>query len=163
MITLHDALTQYVAVRRALGTQLAEPAHTFRQFVAFVEREGASRITTALALRWAAAPPNVQRATWNRRLSMVRKVAAWLSAFDPATEVPPPRLISARHRRPRPHIYTEAETQRLMAVAATLSAPVTKVSLTATTKSSDQQPQCPFVVLPTLRDNRGANGGLPDD
>jgi integrase len=118
MTTLHEALTQYVTVRRALGTQLAEPANTLRQFVAFVERQGASRITTALALRWATAPPNVQRATWGRRLSMVRKFAAWLSAFDPATEVPPRRLLSARHRRPRPHIYTEAETHSLMAVAA---------------------------------------------
>jgi integrase len=118
MIALHEALTQYVTVRRALGTQLAEPAKTLRQFVTFVEREGASRITTALALRWAAAPPHVQRATWGRRLSMVRKFAAWLSAFDPETEVPPQRLLSARHRRPRPHIYTAAEVQGLMGAAA---------------------------------------------
>jgi len=118
MMALHEALSQYVAVRRALGTQLAEPAKTLRQFVAFVEGAGASRITTALALRWATARPNVQRATWGRRLSMVRKFAAWLSAFDPETEVPPSRLLSARHRRPRPHIYTEAETRSLMAAAA---------------------------------------------
>ena len=118
MTALQDALSQYVAVRRALGTQLAEPANTLRQFVAFLEGEGASRITTVLALRWATARPNVQRATWGRRLSMVRKFAAWLHAIDPDTEVPPPRLLSARHRRPRPHIYTEAETRNLMAAAA---------------------------------------------
>lgn len=117
MMPLDEALSQYVAVRRALGTQLREPAKTLRQFVAFVEGEGASRITTTLALRWATARPNVQRATWGRRLSMVRKFAAWLSAFDPDTEVPPSRLLSARHRRPRPHIYTEAETRSLMAAA----------------------------------------------
>ena len=56
MSTLHDALAQYVTVRRALGTRLAEPAATLSQFVAFLEREGSPRITTALALRWAMAP-----------------------------------------------------------------------------------------------------------
>jgi integrase len=133
MIPLHAALTQYVTVRRALGTQLAEPAHTLRQFVTFMEREGSPRITTALALRWATAPPNVQRATWGRRLSMVRKFAAWLSAFDPETEVPPQRLLSAGHRRARPHIYTEVETQRLMVAAARCRSRTGLRSLTYTT------------------------------
>jgi len=120
MSALREALTQYITVRRALGTRLAEPANTLQQFVSFLEQEGSSHITTALALRWATATahPDVQRATWGRRLSMVRKFAAWLSAFDPQTEVPPRRLLPARHRRARAHIYTEAETQSLMAAAA---------------------------------------------
>jgi integrase len=120
MNTLHDALVQYVAVRRALGTRLAEPAATLGQFVAFLERERSSRITTALALRWAMVPQGVQRATWARRLSMVRQFAAWLSAFDPQTEVPPRRLLPGRRRRNRPHIFTDAEIGRLMAEAARL-------------------------------------------
>lgn len=118
MSALQEALTQYVAVRRALGTRLAEPANTLRQFVMFLEQEGSSHITTALAVRWAATRPDVQRATWGRRLSMVRKFAAWLSASDPQTEVPPRGLLPSRHRRARPHIYTEAETQSLMTAAA---------------------------------------------
>ena len=36
MMALQQALSQYVDVRRALGTQLTEPAKTLRQFVAFV-------------------------------------------------------------------------------------------------------------------------------
>ena len=63
MKTLREALVQYLAVRRALSTQLAEPGGTLGQFVIFLEREGASRITTALALRWAMMPQGVQRAT----------------------------------------------------------------------------------------------------
>jgi integrase len=118
MSTLHDALAQYVLVRRALGTRLAEPAATLRQFVAFLEREGSPRITTALALRWAMAPQGVQRATWARRLSMVRRFATWLSACDPHTEVPPRGLLPGRRRRRRPHIFTDAEIGRLMAEAA---------------------------------------------
>ena len=68
MSALHDALSQYVTVRRALGTRLAEPAGTLDQFVTFLEGEGSSRITTTLALRWAMMPQGVQPATWARRL-----------------------------------------------------------------------------------------------
>jgi hypothetical protein len=63
MSPLHDTLKQYLEIRRALGTKLAEPAKTLTQFVEFLEREESSRITTALALRWAMASQSVQRAT----------------------------------------------------------------------------------------------------
>jgi integrase len=118
MSPLHDALEQYQEIRRALGTKLAEPARTLAQFVEFLEREGSSRITTALALRWAMAPQDVQRATWARRLSMVRGFATWLSTVDPQTEVPPPGALPGRRRRRPPHIFTDAEVRRLMAEAA---------------------------------------------
>jgi integrase len=115
---LREALARYVEVRRALGTKLREPAATLAQFVAFLEREGARHITTALAVQWAMAPQGVQRATWARRLSMVRCFAAWLSAQDPQTEVPPPGALPARRRRRRPYIYSDGEVRRLMAEAA---------------------------------------------
>jgi integrase len=118
MSRLHDALMQYVEIRRAFGTKLTEPASTLAQFVAFLEREGASRITTALALQWAMAPQGVQRATWARRLSMVRGFARWLNALDPQTEVPPPGALPGRRRRRRPYIFTDDEVCRLMAEAA---------------------------------------------
>ncbi len=120
MTTLREALIQYVTVRRALGTRLAEPAETLGQFVSFLERERSSHITTALALQWAMAPQGVQRATWARRLSMVRQFATWLKTFDPETEVPPHRLILGRRRRNKPHIYTNAEIGHLMSEAARL-------------------------------------------
>lgn len=118
MRRLHDALTQYVEVRRALGTKLAEPASTLSQFVAFLECEGATHITVALALQWAMIPQGVQRATWARRLSMVRCFARWLTAVDPQTEVPPPGALPGRRRRRRPYIFTDEEVCRLMAEAA---------------------------------------------
>jgi len=119
-MTLRQALLQYVTIRRALGTKLAEPERTLGQFVSFLEREHSSRIATALALRWAMTPQGVQRATWARRLSMVRKFATWLNAFDSQTEVPPRRLIPGRRRRHRPHIFTDAEIGCLMAQAGRL-------------------------------------------
>ena len=133
MSALRDALPQYVALRRALGTQLQEPARTLGQFVEFVEREGSELITSELALRWAMEPIAVQRATWARRLSMVRRFAAWFNTIDARTEVPPQRLLAARRRRNKPHIFTEREIEQLMAEAARLASPTGLRALTYTT------------------------------
>ena len=123
MTAIRDALTQYIIVRRALGTRLEEPARTLGYFVDFLEHKKATFITTSLALRWACEPKNVQRATWARRLSMVRQFAAWLNVFDPRTEVPPKRLLNARHQRNKPYIYNSQEIQRLMTEASRLPSP----------------------------------------
>ena len=82
MIAMRDALVQYVALRRALGTQLQEPAMTLVHFLEFLEREGAEFITSELALRWAMEPKRVQRATWARRLGMVRRFARFRNSSN---------------------------------------------------------------------------------
>ena len=133
MSALRDALAKYVAIRRALGSQLGEPAVTLGHFVEFLEREGAQFITTELALRWAQQPEGVQRATWARRLSMARRFAAWLSALDPRTEVPPRGILEARRQRNKPHIFSDYEIGRLMAEAARLSSPTGLRALTLVT------------------------------
>ena len=133
MSAMRDALTQYVALRRALGTQLQEPSRTLGHFVEFLEREGSEFITSELALRWAMEPKLAQRATWARRLSMVRRFAAWFSTIEARTEVPPQRLLAARRRRNKPHIFTEREVTLLMAEAARLASPTGLRALTYTT------------------------------
>src|SRR5574340_331237 len=133
MSAIRDALTQYFALRRALGAKLEEPARTLGQFLDFLEREGSEFITSALALRWAVEPKNVQRATWAQRLSMVRQFAAWLSTIDCRTEVPPHRLLTARRRRNNPHIFTEQEIGLLMAEAGRLASSTGLRALTYTT------------------------------
>ena len=120
MKSLQRHLTEYIAARRALGTQLQEPANTLRGFVRFVGRKKARFITIPLALEWAQQSKNVQRATWARNLSMVRQFARWLSVLEPRHQVPPARLLKVRHRRNKPHIYTDDEIIRLMKAAAAL-------------------------------------------
>ncbi len=106
MSALHDALTEYLETRRALGTQLAWPASSLRHFVDFMEAEAADFVTTEIAVRWAVQSVGVQRATHARRLGIVRGFATWLQATDPRTQIPPPRILPARQRRPIPHIYS---------------------------------------------------------
>lgn len=133
MSALRNALAEYVAIRRALGAQLYEPAMTLGHFVDFLEREGVEFITSALALRWAREPSGVQPSTWARRLGMVRRFAVWQSAFDPRTEVPPKGLIKARHRRKTPYIFTDQQIEQLMTEAARLPSPTGLRSLTYAT------------------------------
>ena len=123
MKRLDAALNDYLAIRRALGFELRELAGCLRNFVAFVQAEGASHITTELALRWATEPLGAQPATWAWRLGMVRRFAAWYSATEPRTEIPPAGLLSHRYERKRPHIYSDEEIERLLRKAAQLDSP----------------------------------------
>lgn len=120
MSALHDALTEYLQTRRALGTRLAWPESSLRRFVDFVDAEGAEFVTTEIAVRWAVQSVGVQRATHARRLEIVRGFAVWLQATDTRTQVPPDRLLPAGQRRPLPHIYNEREIADLMAAAGRL-------------------------------------------
>jgi len=120
MSYLHNALAEYLAFRRKLGTQLHEPGITLGHFMDFLEDEGYEYITTELAIRWATLPKNVQAATWARRLSHVIGLARWLSAIDPRNEIPDQGILNARHRRPKPYIFSDLEIAQLMTAAARL-------------------------------------------
>jgi len=134
MKSLHHHLTEYVAARRALGTRLEEPAQTLRQFVKFLARKKAGFITIKLALEWSQQCRDaVQPATCARKLSMVRQFARWLNAIDPRHQVPPRGLLDVRHRRGKPHIYSDEEITRLMAEAARLKSSKRMKALTLET------------------------------
>lgn len=111
---IQRALSDYVAIRRGLGFQFRGPAGCLRNFVAFLQLEGASYITTELALRWATLPEKAQPSTWVWRLGMVRRFAKWHQAVDPRTEVPPETILCHRYQRKTPHIYSDQEITRLL-------------------------------------------------
>lgn len=123
MKTLRQHLTEYVAARRALGTRLEETAQALGQFVSFLAHKRARFITIPLALEWCQQSKHVQRATWARKLSNVRQFASWMSVIEPRHQVPPRHLLDVRHRRGKPHIYSDEEIGRLMIEAAKLKSP----------------------------------------
>jgi len=123
MTPLHDAVEDYVALRRALGAKLRLPAAALRRFADFAEREGAPFVTTDLALRWAQQVIGVHPATWAERLGVVRRFAAWHSATDPRTEVPPRGLLPHHRRRTPPYVFSDEEIRYLVAAAARLPSP----------------------------------------
>jgi integrase/recombinase XerD len=120
MTTLREALGDYLRVRRGLGFELCEEGRILEGFVEFLERVGAERITTKLALVWATqvrAHPHWHR----RRLGLVRGFARYVATLDPATEVPSKDLLPAHRPRVPPYIYSPAEIRALIAAAGGLT------------------------------------------
>lgn len=124
MIALANAVTDYLRLRRRLGFKLRMFEWYLGDFVRFMRRQRASRITTALALRWATRPPQKTPAEQARRLSIVRGFAKYCSGLDARTEIPLTGLLRGRARRIQPYLYTEEEIAQLMEAARRLPSSV---------------------------------------
>lgn len=124
MNELRSALQDYLRVRRALGYKLTETGRLLGQFVAYCEQSGTSTVTTDVAVAWATLPATAHASWWGQRLSKVRCFATWLQTLDPATEVPPPDILTGRPRRAVPYLYTDAEVCAIMAAARSLRSPL---------------------------------------
>ncbi len=117
MKNLRKALEEYLAVRRALGFKLTAAGYVLPDFLSFLHRQGASHITTKLALRWARQPVTVAPAYWAQRLGLVRRFAQYQAAIDPRTEIPPQGLLPDRYIRKPPYLYSHREIVRLIEAA----------------------------------------------
>jgi hypothetical protein len=76
MTRVHDALTDYLQLRRRLGFAMPQDARLLEGFVTFLEQASAERIATDLALAWARLPEQAHPSHWRQRLSVVRGVRA---------------------------------------------------------------------------------------
>lgn len=123
MNKLKKDVKEYLAVRRALGYELRLAGAALHNFVSFLSKEGASFITTELALRWATLSVNAQPAQWSNRLSMVRQFTQYQCSIDPRTEIPPKGLLPHRYHRKPPYIYSNNEIKRLVKAAKQLFSP----------------------------------------
>lgn len=124
MTPLRHALADYLAMRRALGYQLARAEKLLGQFLTYVEDRGDTSLRTDTALAWATEPTGTNPSAWaGKRLSVVRAFAAHLHTIDPATDIPPPDLLSWRARRATPYLYTDEDVAALIAAAAALRTP----------------------------------------
>jgi integrase/recombinase XerD len=121
MRPLRTVLEDYLRLRRSLGFKLEWDGRMLEQFIEFMERAGATTVTTELALRWAKLPRNVHPYHWRKRLGVVRLFARYLSTIDPQTEIPSKDLLPATRRRLPPYIYSPAEIGALMRAARALT------------------------------------------
>jgi integrase/recombinase XerD len=117
MSPLQDALSDYLEVRRALGYKLTIHGRLLPQFVAYLHERGAQTITTEHALAWATSPP---RSMWTKRLSIARGFARYMKSLDPATEVPPNRILRAPSDRVAPYVYSAQQIAALLKAATQL-------------------------------------------
>ncbi|MGB0094505.1 MAG: tyrosine-type recombinase/integrase [Solirubrobacteraceae bacterium] len=123
MSDLRAAAHDYLMVRRRLGFELKHAGELLEDYLDFMDRASAERITTELALMWATSV-QAHPHRWRRRLGVVRGLARYLSTIDPATDVPPDDLLPARLPRVAPYVYSPGEIEALMAAARALSPPL---------------------------------------
>ena len=139
MSPLRQALEDYLRTRRQLGFQLKTDQRLLENFVAFMERTGAERITSELAVKWAMLPQDARPHRWGQRLTIVRVFARYVATLDPDSEIPPVDLLTARRPRVAPYIYASEEITALMHAAGQLTPPLraasyqTVIGLMATT------------------------------
>lgn len=123
MSSLEQHLTEYLAVRWAMGYKLARAGKLLPQFTAWMAEHDQRVITTDLALQWATCPP-ATGSNWHRhRLTVLRGFAAHLHAIDPVHEVPATDLLPWQQRRAVPYLYTDAEIVALMGSATVIPTP----------------------------------------
>lgn len=125
MSALEQHLNGYLALRRSLGHQLAEARWVLPDFVAYLEAQGLSTVTTEAALTWATPSPTKQGSSVGpRRMTAVRGFARYLAGFYPDTQIPPLGLMPHRQQRRQPFIYSGTEIEALIAQARTLRQPL---------------------------------------
>ncbi len=123
MTSLHEAVADYLTIRRALGYKLVEHERLLDDFASFLEQVSASIITTELALRRASRTRGTEG--WKAaRLSVVRGFARYLRTIDAATEIPPTGILLHRKRYAIPYLYSDDEIERLLSEAAALTPPL---------------------------------------
>jgi len=121
MIDFRKAAEEYLALRRALGFELVRQGALLLKFADHLQASGTEALTTEVAYSWARESEHASVTWQSQRLSVGRGFARHLQGIDPRTEIPPLDLIPARFRRAVPHLYIEAEIERLMNVADTLT------------------------------------------
>jgi integrase len=123
MKPLHQAVKDYLALRRGLGFKLKEYGECLHEFVSFLKENGVSHITNKLAVEYATQRQNEKPVSWSRRLIIIRGFARYRIGADPRTEIPPVGLLKFRSRRARPYLYSEDEIHRLLEAALKMESP----------------------------------------
>jgi integrase/recombinase XerD len=128
--TLREAVTDYLATRRAMGFKAEGLSKLLLSFVAFCEARGAVRVQNDLAVEWATSTIKVpvSDALFARRMDVVRIFARHQHALDPATQIPPETICRRRYRAKEPNLFSETEILALLTAADALSPPFTAIT-----------------------------------
>jgi integrase len=116
MNELRAGIADYLELRRSLGFKLKKDERLLSDFAAFMERRGATRITSKLALAWAQRPETTDPNYLAGRLRAIRSFARYRVLTDPRTEIPPTDLLPQRSSF-QPHLFGQEEITRLLAAS----------------------------------------------
>jgi len=110
-----QAIEAYLAVRRSAGFELNNDAYLLRSYARFAGERGEVRVCTSTAIQWASQSTSV--AQRDVRLKTVYRFAHFIGLEDEGHELPPARHFTYQKTRRLPHIYSDAELERLIKAA----------------------------------------------
>ena len=73
MSALAGHVSDYLAMRRALGYKLERAGQLLPQLVSYLEARGAPTVTAELAIAWARLPEHATPRHWAQRLAVARR------------------------------------------------------------------------------------------
>lgn len=115
---LADAVTTYLAVRRAAGFVLKSEGAQLQSFATFSEASGQPYVSSPVAITWAGLGRSVSQRV--RRLGTVIRFARYLRAEDGRHDVPPAIFGTERLPRPTPYLLTAENIRQLIPAASRL-------------------------------------------
>lgn len=115
MTSLQTSVKDYLAMRRALGFKLERYEAWLFDFVGFMKRHHARRVTAKWIVRWVRENPSTDPCYQGLRFGAIRGFAIFHSTVDPRTEIPPADLMPHRRGRNRFYLYSDDEIHRLLA------------------------------------------------
>jgi integrase/recombinase XerD len=123
MKSLHQAVGDYLALRRSLGFKLREYGDCLHEFVSFLAKNESAHVTNKLAVEYATQRQYEKPVSWSRRLIIIRGFARYRIGADPKTEIPPIGLLRFRSRRAQPYVYSQDEIRSLLHAALKIESP----------------------------------------
>ena len=106
----------YISSRRAMGYKFGCQARVVLDLAGHLDDLGVEHLTIACAVAWATSTPAAP--AWSSgRLGIARGFARFLHALDPASEIPPTRMLPAPSHRAVPYIYSDDDIARVIAAA----------------------------------------------
>jgi integrase len=152
-IRMTERLDEYLAMRRAFGSQLRIAGRQLRRFAEFADCvAGGEPLTVDLILRWAQSSSTGKQLTAACRLRVVRPFARYMQTIDPLTQIPSPRLLGPAQQRCNPHIYADDEITSLLAATRKLKPraglrPQTMLTYLSLLACTGMRPAEPFQLM----------------
>lgn len=113
---LSGHLSDYLALRRALGFKLDDAARQLPSLVEYMNERGEQILTVDVQLSWACQPQAAPGTTvWPRRVTAGRGFAKYMVGVDPRTEIPPMGVVRYVQRRKPPYLYSDTDIAGILA------------------------------------------------
>jgi integrase/recombinase XerD len=115
---LDAALADYLRLRRSLGHKLVTEGRQLARLVTYLDDIGEDTVTVATTLPFVLDPDlDPDSSVPVKRLTAVRGFARFLAGTNSRTEIPPTGLVTYRHRRRSPYLFSDEDVTAVIRCA----------------------------------------------